>query len=392
MNAKVVKEMPRLRFKEFSGEWQESKLGDVTKINQGLQIAISDRYTEKIPNSFFYITNEFLKHGTKKQFYIVNPPKSVICEPNDILMTRTGNTGQVVTGVSGAFHNNFFKVKWDDKRLLRKYLYYFLTSKPTQNLILRLAGTSTIPDLNHGDFYRVPINLPAITEQQKIAEFLTNVDEQIELQDNKIKQLEKYKKGVMQKIFSQQIRFKDENGKDYPAWQERKLGELEDNGLIKLGRGNVISKIDIANHPGNYPIYSSSVHNSGLFGKYGQYMFDEELVTWSVDGGGNFFYRPKHKFSVTNVSGWMRITSKNLSCRYLTYQLQHLHTKLFFDYQTKAHPSVIRVLYRLQVPSYNEQQKIAEFLCSIDDKVELERDKLKQAKLFKKALLQRMFV
>lgn len=386
------KKIPELRFKEFSGEWQEKKLGDVTKINQGLQIAISERYTKKVPNSYFYITNEFLRYGTKKQYYIVNPPKSVVCEPDDILMTRTGNTGQVVTDVSGAFHNNFFKVKMDDKKLARKFLYYFLTSKPTQNLILRLAGTSTIPDLNHGDFYRIPINLPSIQEQQKIAEFLTRVDGRIELQDKKVKLLQKYKKGIMQKIFSQKIRFKDENGKDYPDWQEKKLGELEDSHLLKLGRGKVISKTDIIMHPGNYPIFSSSIKNNGLFGKYGKYMFDEELVTWSIDGGGDFFYRKKQNFSVTNVCGWLRVVNNSLNCKFISLQLQLLHQNKKFDYSTKAHPSVIRQLYILRIPVISEQRKITDFLTSIDGKIDLEENKLAQARQFKKALLQRIFV
>ena len=71
------------------------------------------------------------------------------------------------------------------------------------------------------------------------------------------------------------------------------LDELIKDKKITLGRGNIISKIDIRNNPGKYPIYSSSSQNNGEMGKYGKYMFDEEMITWSVDGGGNFFYRPK---------------------------------------------------------------------------------------------------
>jgi hypothetical protein len=65
-----------------------------------------------------------------------------------------------------------------------------------------------------------------------------------------------------------------------------KLKELEDFGDITLGRGKIISKIDIERIPGEYPVYSSSAQGNGEFGKYGNYMFDEELITWSVDGGG----------------------------------------------------------------------------------------------------------
>ena len=142
------------------------------------------------------------------------------------------------------------------------------------------------------------------------------------------------------------------------------------NKKIELGRGEIISKIDIENYPGSYPIYSSSAHNNGKFGEYGRFIFNEELVSWSVDGGGDFFYRPKHKFSVTNVSGFMRIKDEALDCKFIFYSLALQHSYLTFDYTTKAHPSVIRKLYSLPVFSKEIQQKIATILTSIDTAIE----------------------
>jgi len=192
--------VPVLRFPEFLGQWEVRKLKDITKINQGLQIAISERYTEKVSNSYFYITNEFLKIGSEKRYFIKNPSKSVLCDKNDILLTRTGNTGKVVIGVHGAFHNNFFKIKYN-KEVKKWFLYYFLTSYKTQCLILRLAGSSTIPDLNHSDFYRINIILPLVEEQQKIANFLSSIDKSIEKVGNQIEQSQNWKKGLLQKMF-----------------------------------------------------------------------------------------------------------------------------------------------------------------------------------------------
>ena len=216
-----------MRFKEFSGEWEQFTLKDVTKINQGLQIAISERFLEEVENSYFYITNEFLKANSDKKYFIKNPPQSVICDKTDILMTRTGNTGQVVTNVAGAFHNNFFKIKYA-KHLDKDFLVYFLRLQKTQNMILRYAGTSTIPDLNHGDFYSLKLQLPTLPEQQKISSFFTAVDKKIEQLNKKQTLLQEYKKGVMQKIFSQEIRFKDDDGSEFPEWVEKKLGEVSD--------------------------------------------------------------------------------------------------------------------------------------------------------------------
>ncbi|MFC0604281.1 restriction endonuclease subunit S [Winogradskyella pulchriflava] len=194
----------QLRFRKDDGsdypDWEEKRLGDFVKINQGLQISISKRYLEPVEGSYFYITNEFLKEKSEKKYFIKNPPNSVICKKDDILMTRTGNTGQVVTGVEGVFHNNFFRIKFN-KSCIKDFLYYFLVLDKTQNTILRLAGTSTIPDLNHGDFYKLKISLPSIEEQQKIASYLSAIDSKIETVTQQIEATQQFKKGLLQQMF-----------------------------------------------------------------------------------------------------------------------------------------------------------------------------------------------
>ncbi|ELP5931459.1 restriction endonuclease subunit S [Vibrio vulnificus] len=138
---------------------------------------------------------------------------------------------------------------------------------------------------------------------------------------------------------------------------------------VKLGRGEIISKEDIRDLPGPYPIYSSSSKSQGKMGQYGKFMFDEELITWSVDGGGFVFYRPKHKFSVTNVCGYMQL-SEQWDYRFVSYLLQLQHSYLSFDYQSKAHPSVIRNLYYLPKVDIGIQRKIAEILATIDNQID----------------------
>ena len=193
-----------IRFKDDNGndfpDWKEDDFKKLTKINQGLQIAISERYSSPIENGYFYITNEFLK-GNSLSYYILNPPESVKCDEDDVLMTRTGNTGQVVTGVKGAFHNNFFKINFDRSQINKDFLVYFLKFYTTQCSILRLAGTSTIPDLNHSDFYRLKLNYPKLEEQNKIVNYLTALDNKIEAIQQKIDASIDYKKGLLQKMF-----------------------------------------------------------------------------------------------------------------------------------------------------------------------------------------------
>ena len=176
------------------------------------------------------------------------------------------------------------------------------------------------------------------------------------------------------------------------GWKEISLEELETSGVIKLGRGDVISKKDMEADPGPNPVYSSAENKNGMIGKYAKFMFDEELITWSVDGGGHIFYRPKHKFSVTNIGGWLRILNdKVFSYQFLTYALQRLHKQHSFDWQHKAHPSVIRKLYtRIPLPSLSEQKRIVDLVSSVDSYIEALQQQLESAKRSRNAVLNKL--
>ena len=157
-----------IKLKLKNKNWDIKSFAEVTKVSQGLQIPISKRKKENGKNRFKYITIQFL-NGSKEVEYIENPRENVICSEEDILMTRTGNTGMVVTGVSGVFHNNFFIVRYDKNILLKEYLVAYLNSKEVQEEIKKRAGTSTIPDLNHGEFYKIKILIPPINFQEKFS-------------------------------------------------------------------------------------------------------------------------------------------------------------------------------------------------------------------------------
>lgn len=171
----------------------------------------------------------------------------------------------------------------------------------------------------------------------------------------------------------------------------QRLDEFIADGSVLLGRGDVISKDDIEAHPGPYPIYSSSAHNNGKFGEYGKFMFDEELITWSVDGGGYFFYRPKHKYSVTNVCGYMRLRGEKLHPKFVYYSLANQHRFLTFDYTTKAHPSVIKKQYWLPIIAREQQQKIASILTSIDTNIEKTEALIAKYQQIKAGLMHELF-
>lgn len=118
---------------------------------------------------------------------------------------------------------------------------------------------------------------------------------------------------------------------------------------------------------------------------------DEELVTWSVDGGGALFYREKHKYSVTNVCGYLRVKSASFDTHFVYYCLAEQHRHLSFDYTTKAHPSVIKKLYSLPDISKALQEKIATILQTIDEAIEQTEALVEKYSLIKAGMMHDLF-
>jgi type I restriction enzyme S subunit len=238
---------------------------------------------------------------------------------------------------------------------------------------------SGMPKINRAELADFVVAAPPLPEQRAIAAALSDVDALLGGLDRLIATKRDLKRAAMQQLLTGQTRLPGFHGE----WEVKTIAELEKQALLKLSRGQVISKKDIDNAPGDFPIYSSSIHNDGLFGRYGDFMFDEELITWSVDGGGNFFHRRKHKFSVTNVCGFMQVDTSRINYRFFAAELQLLHGRKRFDYQSKAHPSVVRNEYEVQLPPALEQAAIAKALTDIDAELsalEARRDKTRALK------------
>ena len=240
---------PTIRFKGFSDDWELRKFEDIFSVSQGLQIPIKDRFTEDGNNRYFYITNEFLKDSCSETYYIESPSESVICDEEDILMTRTGNTGIIVTDVNGCFHNNFFKIKYDKTVFSKRFICYLLSSPMMQKIILNSAGSSTIPDLSHKNFYKISSRFPCSkNEQNSVGNFLFHLDHLITLHQQKCNDAKLLKKYMLKKMFPQ-------NGQKVPEirfsgftddWEQRKLEDYlevssEKNRDELLGKEDVLS-------------------------------------------------------------------------------------------------------------------------------------------------------
>ncbi len=289
-------------------------------------------------------------------------------------------TGKIYHYIKGKFdyHQRVYCMHSFNEEL-DGYYFYLYFGNHFFSRVMSMTAKSSVDSVRREMIADMKMPLPPLSEQRAIAAALSDTDA---LLSSLVRLLTK-KRDIKQAVMQQLLTGKHRLPRFGEKWESRTIEQLEKLGIVKLSRGQVISKKDIESIPGSLPIYSSSVKNDGLFGRYGRFMFDEEMITWSVDGGGHFFYRAKHKFSVTNVCGFMRVDTTKLDYRFLAAQLQLLHSKLTFDYQDKAHPSVIRKAYTVSVPPLGEQTAIAAVLSDMDAEIDAltqRRDKTRALK------------
>ena len=193
-------------------EYNRVELKELCSLSQGLQIPIAKRFREEGPNRYFYVTVQFLKDSGDK-YFIENPPERVKCTSKDILVVRTGNTGQIITGVNGCFHNNFFKVEPNEK-IYPKFLYYTLKSPELYTRMRNVASGTTILDLKHSAFLGLDVYLPDLNNQKKIAYILDIIDQKIKTCESINDNLETLAKNIFKYYFIdyepfQQLSFTD---------------------------------------------------------------------------------------------------------------------------------------------------------------------------------------
>ena len=257
--------------------------------------------------------------------------------------------------------------------------------------IAKIAQGASVVHIYNEQLKKVKVDTPSLQEQEKIANFFSILDELIEEQEGKVKDLELYKKGMMQKIFKQEIRFKDDNGLDYPEWEEKKITEI-----FNITRGQVIAKTSISPikiDRSIYPVYSSQTSNYGILGYDSSYDFDGEFLTWTTDGAnaGKVFKR-NGKFRCTNVCGLL--VEKDITKGFANEFIKEILEK-----ETPKHVSYIgnpKLMngvigdIKIRIPLLEEQRKIADFLSNIDKIVEEEKKNLADLREMKKSLLQQM--
>ena len=385
--------VPKLRFPEFQNGWEVKKLGDLLEFKNGIN-ATKEQYGKgyKFINVLDILNNDFITYD--KIIGSVDVSEDIFnkypVNYGDILFQRSSETREEVgtasvyldkekTATFGGFVIRGKKIGEYEPFFLSRLLQTDLS----RNQITSKSGGSTRYNVGQEILMSIEVSFPTLPEQQKIATFLSIVDEKLQALKKKKSLLETYKKGVMQKLFSQQIRFKDDEGNDFKGWEVKTLGEI-----AKITTGS--SNREDSNLDGEFTFFdrSQDIRSSNRF------LFDAEAII--VPGEGQEFI-PKYfkgKFDLHQRT-YAIMNFKNVNGIFLFYSISfntnHLNSHAVGSTVKSLRLPMFETM-PINLPSLPEQSKIANFLTVIDEKITKVDLQIKQTELWKKGLLQQMFV
>lgn len=398
-----IKNIPRLRFSEFHDNWGLKTLGELGDIINGITYSptqIQDRGVLVLRSSNIQNGRLSFEDNVYISVEKYNPVKK-----NDILIcVRNGSQRLIGKSalISKSFYNMGFGAFMTVYRSERNpFLYHWFDTEKYYKEVHKNLG-ATINSINGSDLKKFKVPFPSLPEQQKIADFLTAVDKRIELLEKKKTLLETYKKGVMKKIFNQEIRFKDDNGNDFPDWEEKRLDEILEE------RNQQSPKSD------NYPLMAFSAEK-GISHKGERY--NREFLVKDIDNKkykktefGDFIYSSNNLETGSiglNTHGPASIspvysifkTKKKFDFNFLG---RYLVRKEFIYKMTRYRQGVMYGQWRIhesdflkindRFPCFDEQKVIGIFLLSIDSYINEISIVIDKTKTWKKGLLQKMFV
>jgi type I restriction enzyme S subunit len=401
--------VPKLRFREFNGTWEKKKLGDLVEISSASRVHKEQWAEEGVP---FYRSSDVVAafNGKKNteayipfDLYDSLSNKSGRVKKDDLLITGGGSIGIPFLIIKN--DPLYFKdadLLWikNNESISGYFLYSFFITPLFRNYIKTVSHIGTIAHYTVIQAKNTPFNLPTLPEQQKIASFLSSVDEKIQMLNRKKELLENYKKGAMQQLFSQQLRFKDENGKHFPNWENMKLGKYLFHKSIRNKDFKVELVLSVSNKKG-------FISQDEQFDGYE--VASKDLSNYKVVEKDDIAYNPS-RINVGSIARLINFDTGIVSPMYVVFSLKNGLDKQYFEFLFNTHLFKYKIKigcsgsvrdslnfedlanFSFKFPSLQEQQKIASFISAIDAKIEVVNQQITQSQTFKKGLLQQMFV
>lgn len=400
---------PKLRFPELDGNWKTKKLSDVSKIGRGkskhrprdAEFLYGGEYpfiqTGDIRNADLYLTNytqTYSEAGLKQ---------SKLWDENTLCITIAANIAETtILKIKACFPDSVIGLipnENDTTVLFVKYQFDKFKIE-IQNLSQGVAQAN----LNQEKLSNIEFNFPSLEEQTKIANFLSAVDEKLNLLKEKKALLEDYKKGIMQKIFNQELRFKDDNGEDFEDWEEKTIAEI----CNKIQSGGTPKSTNKDYYDGNIPFLS--IADMTKQGKYIEFTSNsiseyglKNSSSWIVPVNSIIYsmyasvgFVAINKIPIATSQAVLNLILKQDICIDYIYYFLLDFQKYLPEYITTGTQGNLNAQtvkgFVIPIPSIEEQTKIANFLSVIDEKIELVSHQIQDTQEYKKGLLQQMFV
>ena len=412
---------PKLRFKEFDQKWGVDALQDQIDFLAGY--AFDSKLMSNEPQKYQLIKMSNVYQNqldlTRNPSYWTNIDSKIekfLLKKGDIVLTLTGTVGKTDYGYN-------VEIDKDDKFLLNqrlvrlrakqdlsdskfiqyristdKFFYHFFYSSK--------GGTGNQSNVSIEDLKLLELSFPSKEEQTKIASFLSAVDEKISQLTQKHELLSQYKQGMMQKLFSQEIRFKADDGSEFGEWEERKLSEISQKAMYGMnaaateydGINKYLRITDICEFSNSFKKDNLTSPNAELFDRYKLQLGDLLFARTGASVGKSYLYREDD--GITYFAGFLIRFSLNTNLVIPYFIFLQTLIKEFCQWvvtnsMRSGQPGINAEEYSsyiFKVPCLEEQTKIANFLSSIDQKIEVVAQQIEQAKTWKKGLLQQMFV
>ena len=407
---------PKLRFKEFHEDWPKTSFQNLFIFKNGIN-ASKEQYGSgtKFINVLDIINNP---NGITYDSIIGSVQVSQkdidknLVNYGDVVFQRSSETREEV-GQSNVYLSKepvvfggfvirgSAQVPYDPL-----FINGLLKTDKVRDQITQLSGGSTRFNIGQDSLNKVSVFLPLKEEQTKIASFLSAVGEKISQLSQKLQLLGQYKQGMMHKLFSQQIRFKADDGSEFEEWEERKLSEISQKAMYGMnaaateydGINKYLRITDICEFSNSFKMDNLTSPNAELDDKYKLQLGDLLFARTGASVGKSYLY--KENDGITYFAGFLIKFSLNTNLVIPYFIFLQTLTKGFSQWvvtnsMRSGQPGINAEEYSsyiFKVPCLAEQTKIANFLSSIDQKIDVVSEQLEQAKLWKKGLLQQMFV
>ena len=397
---------PKLRFQEFDGAWSNSKIDDIAVVTSGgtpsrSNLTFWDGNIPWVTTSLVdfniiqsaeeFITQKGLDNSSAKLF-----PK------NTILMAMYGQgitRGKVaILGIDATTNQACAAIKLQSN-YDTQFIFQNLMSRYEE--IRDLSNDGGQKNLSAGIIKEIEVNYPEKREQIKIASFLSVVDEKISQLTQKHQLLREYKQGMMQKLFSQQIRFKADDGSEFGEWENTVLGDIAD-----IVGGGTPSTNNQAYWSGDVVWLTPSEINQKFIGESKRTISELGVQKSSAKKLpiGTILFTSRATIGevaiaiaeVTTNQGFQSFISNEKTFNEFLYYWIVNNKKSFIERASgstflEISKSKIQPM-KILLPCIEEQTKIANFLSAIDQKIEVVAQQIEQAKQWKKGLLQNMFI